>query len=124
MSVQRKFIWSLVALMTVVTLFAIVFFSISRMSEIKHQVERESALLARELQNSLALTDALLSQQVQSSMKLLQQRIQQRGDVSQGPIVQVGSVQVADLLIADQPQANQFQLVDELTAITAAPPLY
>lgn len=118
MSVQRKFIWSLVALMTVVTLFAIVFFSISRMSEIKHQVERESALLARELQNSLALTDALLSQQVQSSMKLLQQRIQQRGDVSQGPIVQVGSAQVADLLIADQPQANQFQLVDELTAIT------
>ncbi len=49
-------------------------------------MERESALLARELQNSLALTDALLSQQVQSSMKLLQQRIEQRGGMlSQGP---------------------------------------
>jgi len=118
MSVQRKFIWSLVALVTVVTLLAIVFFSISRTSELRQQVERESALLARELQNSLALTDSLLSQQVQSSMKLLQQRIRQSGAVSQGPVVQVGAVQVADLLIAAQPQANQFQLVDELTAIT------
>lgn len=118
MSVQRKFIWSLVALVAVVTLLAIVFFSISRTTELRQQVERESALLARELQNSLALTDSLLSQQVQSSIKLFQQRIRQAGAVRQGAKVQVGAVQVADLLIADQPQANQFQLVDELTAIT------
>ncbi len=117
MSVQRKFMLTLTGLVFVAMLASIALVSFSKYHSIHAEVDKEKQRLNREITNILTITDTLLSQQVQSSMKLLRQRLDERGPVSQGERVSFGTLQVPDLLLGDEAQANKYQLVDELTAI-------
>ncbi|KKL01141.1 methyl-accepting chemotaxis protein [Rheinheimera mesophila] len=117
MSVQRKFMLTLTGLVVVAMLASILVISFSKYQQIESAVNTDKERLNREITNILTITDTLLSQQVQSSMKLFRKRIADLGPVSQGEMLSVGEQQVPDLVLGTTGQGNNFQLVDDLTAM-------
>lgn len=117
MSIQRKF---LIAFTVVIAAFSVViaiFTSASASSEAEDKIAQQKEQLSARLTNILTVTDSLMHERVVSSMKLLKQRGDELGVPSQGGEVMVKQTQATQLLIGGQPQANDFALVDGLTAV-------
>lgn len=117
MSIQHKFMSIIAGFILVITVLCLVLVASLRQQEIREELDQQIAQQSREVLTALQLTDSQLTARVQSSIKLLLHRIKQQGAVSSGSNTQVGQESVPDLLIGNQPQANQFQLVDDLTDI-------
>ena len=117
MSLQRKFI-AIVAGIIAVVAVVMVLIAISQTNTlIQEDVEREKNRMSKDMVRLLDVTDSLVSSQVQSSMKLLIQRGLSVGKPTQGSKVTVGERMPPNLLLGDQPQANNYELVDGLTSI-------
>lgn len=117
MSIQRKF---LVAITVVIAAFSVVIAiitSVSASSEAEDKINQQKEQLSARLTNILTVTDALMHERVVSSMKLLKERGDKLGVPSQGGEVMVKQTPATQLLIGGQPQANDFALVDGLTAV-------
>lgn len=117
MSIQRKFMSIIAGFFAIVTLLSLMFVATVREKEIRDELNQQISQQSREVLTALQLTDALLTNQVQSSSKLFEQRIRALGAISIGPEVKVGQTVVPDLLLGGTAQANNFQLVDELTGL-------
>jgi len=84
---------------------------------IREDIDRGVADKLKGIEEVFEVTDSLLMAQVQASMALLRERGMALGPARLGPEVQVKDRRVPDLLLGDQPQANNFGLVDAVTGI-------
>ena len=117
MSIQRKF---LAAISIVIAVFALVIAGITvftTASSVDEQVAKQKQQVADRLLNILTVTDSLIQERVKSSMTLLKQRGLDIGMPSQGDNVMVKTTSARQLYLGNQPQANDFTLVDNLTAV-------
>ncbi|WP_370245833.1 methyl-accepting chemotaxis protein [Marisediminitalea sp.] len=117
MSIQRKF---LAAISIVIAVFALVIAGITvftTASSVDEQVAKQKQQVADRLLNILTVTDSLIQERVKSSMALLKQRGLDIGMPSQGDNVMVKTTSARQLYLGNQPQANDFTLVDNLTAV-------
>lgn len=117
MTLQKKFFIWLISLVAILALIAITILSGRETQKITIQLEQERAQLGREIISLLTLTDNLMTSQVKSSMRLLQQRINEQGPILQGDRVDVAGRQVPDIVFNQTGQANNFAMVDGVTAI-------
>ncbi|MBL53118.1 MAG: methyl-accepting chemotaxis protein [Alteromonadaceae bacterium] len=117
MSIRRKF---LAAISIVIAVFALVIAGVTvftTASSVDEQVEKQKQQVADRLLNILTVTDSLIQERVKSSMTLLKQRGLEVGMPSQGDNVMVKTTSARQLYLGNQPQANDFTLVDNLTAV-------
>jgi methyl-accepting chemotaxis protein len=117
MSIQRKF---LLAVTAVIACFALVIALITvftTSSAITQQIVQQKKETADRLNNILTVTDAIMLERVKSSMALLKLRGAALGSPRQSSRVTVKSTQANELLLGTNPQANNFLLVDGLTEV-------
>ncbi|MCP3864980.1 MAG: methyl-accepting chemotaxis protein [Aestuariibacter sp.] len=117
MSIRRKF---LAAISIVIAVFALVIAGVTvftTASSVDEQVAKQKQQVADRLLNILTVTDSLIQERVKSSMTLLKQRGLEVGMPSQGDNVMVKTTSARQLYLGNQPQANDFTLVDNLTAV-------
>ena len=117
MSIQRKF---LVFISAVIVCFAVVISIITvftTSSNISNQIQVQKKDTADRLINILTVTDAIMLERVKSSMSLLKQRGMALGTPSQSTMTTVKTTQARQLLLGNTPQANNFVLVDGLTDV-------
>tara|TARA_Y100000748_G_scaffold254171_1_gene220053 strand:- start:10110 stop:12029 length:1920 start_codon:yes stop_codon:yes gene_type:complete len=117
MSLQKKFVATLAALLIGFIAVGVVISSITQSRIINQQASDESVSLRNEVLRLLGVTDAIMSERVKNSMTLLIERGTALGEARLGPSVSVGSARAPQLLLGDQAQANDFALVDGLTRV-------
>ncbi len=117
MSLQRKF---LIAISMVIVGFSIIigiYTLIITSNSIREQANKQKEVVSSELLSMLKITDDIMSDRVKSSMKLLMER----GTSGQAPELSapldVNGTNANNLIVNNKPQANQFALVDNLTAV-------
>ena len=117
MTLQKKFVLTLTALLLGFIVTAVIFSSVNQANRIHAQANRESADLKGELLGLLGLTDAIMSERVKNSMTLLIERGNALGEPSLGSSVGVGGARAPELLLGTSGQANNYELVDGLTRV-------
>lgn len=117
MSVQRKFLFALTAVIAVLSILIAVITVFTTSTTISNQIQIQKKDTAERLINILEVTDAIMLERVKSSMALLKQKGSELGLPSQGGLVSVKDTQARQLLLGDREQANNFTLVDGLTEV-------
>jgi len=117
MSIQRKFLFSISAVITLFALIVAVITVITTSSSVTSLVEEQKKSTADRLVNILTITDSIMLERVKSSMALLKQRGGVLGVANLGNDVSVKNVQARQLNLGSTPQANNFELVDSLTNV-------
>lgn len=117
MSLNRKLFWTLLVLVLFIAAVSLTFASMKSYSRINKQVDVEMTNVSAQLISLLQVTDSIMSERVQGSMRLLQENGSRYGEPSRGSEVQVGEQRVADILLGDYAAANDYTLVDQVTAI-------
>lgn len=115
MSIQKRFVLSLVVALSSISLVVAVLVSINTTMSVKTQAKNEQAVTQEKMFDVLNAINELSTARVNSSMALLKERAAELGSVEQGSLVSVNGTSAPDLLIGGQPQANNFALVDRLT---------
>ncbi|MGO4894173.1 Cache 3/Cache 2 fusion domain-containing protein [Flavobacterium sp. W21_SRS_FM6] len=117
MSILRKFILFLSAVIVFFTLVLGIINALSVSSNIQKRVETEKQQTTDQLLTILDITDSLMSERVKSSMKLLLERVNKLGAASLGELTQVNGADASQLTLGSQNIANNFDLVDGLTQV-------
>lgn len=117
MSIQRKFLFSISAVIALLALIVARAAVITRSSTISDQVQEQKSNTADRLVNILTITDAIMLERVKSSMSLLKLRADALGVPNQGDYVSVKNTQARQVRLGSAPQANSFDLVDSLTEV-------
>ena len=117
MSLQKKFVATLAALLIGFIVIGVVISSINQSRLIHRQANTESTSLRNEVTRLLKVTDAIMGERVKSSMALLMERGMALGEPRLGPTVAVGNARAPQLLLGGTAQANDFSLVDDLTKV-------
>jgi len=117
MSLQKKFVATLAALLIGFIVIGVVISSINQSRLIHRQANTESTSLRNEVTRLLKVTDAIMGERVKSSMALLMERGMALGEPRLGPTVAVGNERAPQLLLGGTAQANDFSLVDDLTKV-------
>ena len=116
MSVNKKF---LLAVAILIALIAVIGSSLTIYTQ-KNAIVEAANDQADEASNSalriLTVTDEIMMARVRSSMKILVARGLEVGQPRLGSKVEVGSKNVPELYLGSEAQANDYGLVDELTA--------
>jgi methyl-accepting chemotaxis protein len=117
MSLQRKFVLAIAAVIAFFSLIVGIYTFVITKNTINNEALKQETILTSKLLGLLELTDTIMSARVKSSMKLLIER----GTSSQAPelagAADVQGTMANNLIINSSAQANQFELVDNLTAI-------
>lgn len=114
---QAKLFLTLAIAILTVTLIAVLVVAISGTASIRAQAQCEVSARLDASERLLTVIDGIMQERVQGAMALLNRELATRGAARLGEHVRVGERQVPDLLLNGQPQANQFELVDQVTAI-------
>ncbi|MBF0539313.1 MAG: Cache 3/Cache 2 fusion domain-containing protein [Nitrospirae bacterium] len=109
-----KFIIPILALMLVVTSVLLLVIIGSVKERTNELVNAQISHTSSTVLEVLSTVHSLMSEEVQRAMKLLIARTAAVGEPSLGEMVKVGDKSVPDLLFAQQPQANHFEVVDEV----------
>ena len=117
MSILKKFMLFLFSVIIVATILLAIINAQSVSSDINRQVTVASEQTASELLNILNVTDSLMSERVKSSMRLLLERIKDKGPIVSGSVVNVNGADASQLTMGSYAVANDFQMVDDLTAL-------
>ncbi|AFV85971.1 Cache 3/Cache 2 fusion domain-containing protein [Alteromonas mediterranea] len=117
MSIQRKFLFSISAVIALLALIVATATVITTSSAISDQVQEQKSNTADRLVNILTITDAIMLERVKSSMSLLKLRADALGVPNQGDYVSVKNTQARQVRLGSAPQANSFDLVDSLTEV-------
>ncbi|MEM7421191.1 MAG: Cache 3/Cache 2 fusion domain-containing protein [Pseudomonadota bacterium] len=117
MSIQRKFLISVTAVITFFAVIIAVITVFTTSSSVNEKIQTQKKETADRLSNILTVTDAIMLERVKSSMALLKQRGAELGAPSQASSVVVKSTPATQLLLGNTPQANNFTLVDGLTQV-------
>lgn len=117
MSITKKFMVALGAILLAgILLCALSIYLLERKS-IQADADQESLRISSEALRLLGVIDSIMSERVKSSMALLQELGGQQGGPHQGEKVRVNERDAPDLLLGNTAIANQFVLVDKVTAI-------
>ena len=117
MSILRKFILILGAVIIVIALFISTLTGFSISQQIQQEIEREQQTRVDELMTILNISDALMSERVKSSMALLLERIAQTGKARLGEQIVVSGTPARQLSFGAYQVGNDYSMVDELTRI-------
>lgn len=117
MSIQRKFLISVTAVITFFAVIIAVITVFTTSTSVNDKIQTQKKETADRLSNILTVTDAIMLERVKSSMALLKQRGAELGAPSQASSVVVKSTPATQLLLGNTPQANNFTLVDGLTQV-------
>lgn len=117
MSIQRKFLFSVSAVIALFALIVAIITVVTTSSSISELVKEQKKNTADRLVNILTVTDAIMLERVKSSMALLKQRGEALGAPNQGDYINVKATQALELRLGNVPQANDFELVDGLTSV-------
>ncbi|MEC8232366.1 MAG: Cache 3/Cache 2 fusion domain-containing protein, partial [Pseudomonadota bacterium] len=117
MSIQRKFLISVTAVITFFAVIIAVITVFTTSTSVNDKIQTQKKETADRLSNILTVTDAIMLERVKSSMALLKQRGAELGAPSQASSVVVKSTPATQLLLGNTPQANIFTLVDGLTQV-------
>lgn len=117
MSLNRKLFWALLLLALLIAAVSLTFASMKSYSRVNKQVAVEMTNVSSQLLSLLQVTDSIMSERVQGSMRLLKDNASALGNPERGSEVQVGEQLVANVLLGDYAVANDYTLVDQVTAI-------
>ncbi|MBO1256707.1 Cache 3/Cache 2 fusion domain-containing protein [Alteromonas sp. 5E99-2] len=117
MSIQKKVLFSLFAIIFLGALILAISTAVQQTRDIKNQVSLEKTAVSHELLSLFSVIDELMLTRVKSSMKLLKQRGEKLGIPNQKGTTSVNSVVSSQLLLGTHEQANNFELVDNLTQV-------
>ena len=94
-----------------------IYFAVHEGRQMREQASAEAARQVSGVLDLLAMTDQQLMLRVESSMKLLQERSRALGPAAAGSTVTVGEHSVPNLMFGAYGQAEQYELVDAVTAV-------
>ncbi len=117
MSIAKKFMYALGAILLLAMLFAVVFVYRYQSELAQDRALSESDTITREAIRLLTLTDSMMMERVKSSMRLLREYGAELGEPQLGERVVVNDRETNNLLMGETPIANQFDLVDRTTNI-------
>jgi methyl-accepting chemotaxis protein len=117
MSIQRKFIYVIFAVIVLFTLILAAQTSTVTKDQINQTIQIQVDDKSTRLLNILDVTNSLVLERVKSSMRLLMERGKATGTPNQGEMITVKGTPARQLFLGDKPQANDFTMVDNLTAI-------
>lgn len=119
--VKRSLQLKLIAIVTVITLLITAADALYLLSTTQDLVETEaqqqSEMSLDDVERLLTVTDSLQRERVASAMLLLKQKGADIGTPSLGQETQVGNKRIPNLLLGGIGQANNYELVDEVTRI-------
>lgn len=116
-NIQARLIIPVSLFVLLVVLGGALFFSSVEHKRIISGVNTEAENRIQGITHLLGVTDSLMMQQVKASMRLLIERGTSLGPATLGSTVQVKAKSVPDLMLGDKPQANQYDLVDDLVKV-------
>lgn len=117
MSIQRKFIYVISIIIGLFSLLLTFQTLTSTSDDIRQKIHIQQEASLSKLVNILDITDSLMLDRVRSSMKLLMARGKDIGVPSQDHMVMVKQTRARQLYLGVEAQANDYSLVDNLTAI-------
>lgn len=117
MSIQRKFLFSIAAVIGLFAIIVAIVTVLTTSASISNQVQEQKDTTADRLVNILTVTDAIMLERVKSSMALLKQRGEALGVPNQTDYVTVKDTQALQIRLGTSVQANSFDLVDGLTNV-------
>jgi len=117
MSLSRKLFWALLLLVLVIAAVTVTVASLKSFNRVNKQVDVEMNNVSGQLLSLLQVTDSIMAERVQGSMRLLQTKASALGEPRQGDMVQVGEQTVANIQLGEASLANDYTLVDDVTAI-------
>jgi methyl-accepting chemotaxis protein len=116
-TIAKKAILTLTAVILVLSVFFGTLYALNAFRQLNETTQQTATELREEVARLLRLTNSLKADQVDASMSLLKRDGQALGSGRQGAEVTVNGRSVPNLLLGDQPQANNFGLVDGLTRV-------
>ncbi|MDX5364462.1 MAG: methyl-accepting chemotaxis protein [Pseudazoarcus pumilus] len=116
-SLQTRFVAPVSIFVVVVVLGGALLFSIFEDRRIRSEIGEAAAQVSAQVGDTLGVTDALVMEQTRSAMRLLIHRGTALGPAALGDPVSVRERTVPDLLLGDTPQANRFELVDDVVSV-------
>lgn len=117
MSIQRKFIYVMSAVIALFSLVLAVITLNKTANKVEQQIHEQEQQASSRVFNILDVTNTLVNERVKSSMKLLKERGLAIGIPNLGGIVKVNKTSARQLYLGETPQAKDFSLVDNLTAV-------
>lgn len=117
MNIKNKFTIAISTLIIVITLIMIALSQFRIREAIETGVHDDADTLKSSMVDMLTLTDDLMMARVKSTMAYFSNEISRRGTVAQGENVIVNALNVPDLMLDQEGQANNFELVDEIARI-------
>lgn len=116
MSVKKKFSLAVTLMISLVIVVAAIFTVISRNHELTQTAENQAVQAGNRMVRLLTITDSIMMDRVHSSMEVLIKRGRAIGTPRLAGNTTVGERSVPQLWLGSEAQANQYQLVDNLTA--------
>ncbi|USH04261.1 methyl-accepting chemotaxis protein [Grimontia kaedaensis] len=116
MSLQRKFLAAIATLGVIASAIAFVLTNINETNHIKESVYVQKENLSHDLLGLMDTTHSLIMERVGASMALLKKEGQELGSPRLGERTTVSNRQALNLYLGDNPQANNFELVDRITS--------
>lgn len=117
MKLQTKFLAIMGGAVFALTTVGAVITASKTSTDIKASVSESVDNISSSIHGKLFITDNIMKERVESSVKLLQQRSQNLGLPSHGETVSVNGVTAPNLYFGNEPQGNNFSLVDGLTDV-------
>lgn len=117
MSIAKKFMYSLGAILLLAVLVAMVLVYRHQSELVQDRALGESNNISREAIRLLTLTDTMMMERVRSSMRLLREFGTELGEPQLGERIRVNDRETNNVLLGETPVANQFDLVDRVTTI-------
>ncbi|KKD59759.1 hypothetical protein RN22_14185 [Grimontia sp. AD028] len=116
MSLQRKFFAAIASLGIIASAIAFVLTNINETNHIKESVYIQKENLSHDLLGLMDTTHSLIMERVASSMALLKKEGQELGNPNLRERVMVSERDSLNLYLGDNPQANNYELVDRITS--------
>ncbi|MDX1588874.1 MAG: Cache 3/Cache 2 fusion domain-containing protein [Oleiphilaceae bacterium] len=117
MSLGKQFTLALSALILILGLVGSLTMGRMAATEVREEAENQAVRAGERITAMLEITNQLMTERVHNSMDLLKDQGLMLGDPRLGDTVTVGGREVPNLILGDNPQANDFYLVDLVTEI-------
>lgn len=117
MSIAKRFMYSLGAILLLAVIVAVVLVYRYQSELVQDRALGEGNNISREAIRLLTLTDTMMMERVRSSMRLLREFGTESGEPQLGERIRVNDRETNNVLLGETPIANQFDLVDRVTNI-------
>lgn len=114
---QLSTLWRFVLPISLLVIVSALFLVRQETKNDARDIEVNAEVQAAELSRLLTVSETLMGEQVQVSMRLLKKWVKERGEPSIKGQVNVNGVTAPNLYLGASPQANNFDLVDDVTAV-------